>query len=116
MASNVILFGWNRSTPGREHISGQHFQEFVQYLGGLQQAGGIQGFDVVLLDPHGGDLNGFFLIRGESAKLDALMSSEEWEMHVTRGGLHLDGQGMIRGATGDLVMERMQRWMSLLPG
>jgi hypothetical protein len=41
MASNVVLFGWNRPTAGREHTSGQHFQEFVQYLGGLQQAGGI---------------------------------------------------------------------------
>ena len=115
MASNVILFGWNRPTTGREQTSGQHFQEFVQYLGGLQQAGGIQGFDTVFLDNHGGDLNGFFLIRGESAKLDALVSSDEWLTHMTRAGLHLDGPGVIRGATGELVMERMQLWMSFLP-
>jgi hypothetical protein len=37
MASNVIFWGWNRAIPGREHIAGEHFQEFVQYLGGLQQ-------------------------------------------------------------------------------
>jgi len=68
MASNVMLFGWNRSIPGREKTSAQHFEEFVKYLGGLQQKGAIQGFDTVFLDTHGGDLNGFFLIKGDSAK------------------------------------------------
>ena len=43
MASNVILFGWNRSIPGREKVSAQHFGEFVQYLGGLQQKGADSG-------------------------------------------------------------------------
>ena len=77
MASNALFFGWNRSIPGRERISEQHFGEFVEYLTGLQQQGTIQSFDVTLLNPHGGDMNGFFLIRGESADLSAVMSSEE---------------------------------------
>jgi len=70
MGSSVILFGWNRSIPGREKVSAGHFDEFVKYLGGLQQKGAIQAFDIMLLDAHGGDLNGFFLIRGEGARLD----------------------------------------------
>ena len=41
----------------------------------------------------GGDLNGFFLIRGESAKLDSLLSSPEWETHMMRAALHLQGSG-----------------------
>jgi hypothetical protein len=115
MSSNVIFFGWNRSIPGREATSAEHFQEFVQYLGGLQQKGAIESFEAVLLNPHGGDLNGFFLIRGDHGKLDALASSAEWEMHVTRGGLHLEGAGVVRGATGDLVMEWMARWSQSIP-
>ena len=54
MARNVIFFAWNRSIPGREQISGAHFDEFVAYLGSQAQSGTIQGFDVVLLDNHGG--------------------------------------------------------------
>ncbi len=81
MSSNIIFFGWNRPIPGREKLSGAHFQEFAQYLGGLQQSGTIQSFEAVLLDPHGGDLNGFFLIRGEPAKLDAVMASDAWHTH-----------------------------------
>ncbi len=41
MGSNVMLFGWNRSIPGREKVSAQHFEEFVTYLRGLQQKAAI---------------------------------------------------------------------------
>ena len=75
----------------------------------------IQSFEAVFLDPHGGDLNGFFLIRGEPAKLDTVIASDAWHTHLTRGGLHLDGLGVIRGATGELVMERMALWSKLIP-
>jgi hypothetical protein len=56
----------------------------MQYLGGLQQKGSIKSFDTVFLNPHGGDLNGFILIRAESGQLDALMSSADWVRHMTR--------------------------------
>ena len=115
MGSNVMLFGWNRSVPGREKVSAQHFEEFVKYLGAQQQKGAIQTFDVVFLDPHGGDLNGFFLIKGDSAKLDALVSTSEWISHITRAALHLDGSGVIRGVTGDEIIGRMALWTSLIP-
>jgi hypothetical protein len=114
MSSNVIFFGWNRSIPGREQMSAEHFQEFLGYLGGLQQAGAIDSFEPVLLSPHGGDLNGFFLIRGDNEALNALQASDEWLTHQTRGGQHLEGAGAVRGVTGDLVMEWMERWSSLI--
>ncbi len=115
MGSNVMLFGWNRAIPGREAMSSQHFQDFVQYLEGMQKSGKIQGFDIVFLDPHGGDLNGFFLIRGESAQLDAMAASEDWVRHMIRAGLHLQGSGAVRGASGKLTMERMNLWNSMIP-
>lgn len=115
MASNVMLFGWNRPIPGREKLSAQHFEEFAKYLGGLQQKGAIQSFDIVLLDTHGGDLNGFFLVKGDSAKLDALVSTTEWIAHIVRATLHLDGSGVIRGVTGAEIMGRMALWASFIP-
>ena len=115
MGSNTLLFGWKRSIPGREKLSAQHFGEFVSYLGGLQQKGAIQTFETVFLDVHGGDLNGFFLIKGDSAKLDALISTTEWITHITRASLHLDGSGVVRGVTGNEVLERMALWTSVIP-
>ena len=116
MSSNCVLFGWNRSTPGRERLSAEHFQQFVQYLSTQQQKGTIKSFDTVFLDPHGGELNGFLLIRGESAKLDALLASNEWVTHQTRAVLHLEQTGVVRGVTGELVPERMDLWTKFIPG
>jgi hypothetical protein len=115
MGTGVMLFGWNRSIPGREKVSAAHFDEFVKYVGGLQQKGTIQAYDAVFLDTHGGDLNGFFLIKGESAKLDALARTTEWVTHITRASLHLEGSGVIRGVTGDELMKRMAIWTSAIP-
>jgi hypothetical protein len=44
-------------------------QHCVSADGGLQLQGTIKSFDTVFLDPHGGDLNGFFLIRGLTGDL-----------------------------------------------
>ncbi len=110
MKENALFFGWNRSIPGREKISAAHFQEFVGYLGELQKNGTINSFETVFLTQHGGDLNGFFLIKGEGKKLDELSDSEEWIKHTIRATSHLDGVGFLRGVTGDLLMERMKLW------
>lgn len=115
MGSNMLLFGWKRSIPGRENLSAQHFTEFVQYLTGLQQKGTIQSFDIVFLEVHGGDLNGFFLVKGDTAKLDALISTTEWITHILRASLHLENSGVVRGITGGEAMSRMGLWGSLIP-
>jgi len=115
MAFNTVFFGWNRPIPGREQMSATHFQELIEYLTGRQQGGEIQSFDAVLLNSHGGDMNGFFLIRGEPGKLGALVSSEEWEQHMTRAAMHLDRAGAVAGVTGDLLAKRMQTWQGLIP-
>ncbi len=115
MATNALLFGWNRSIPGREHISSTHFEEFVGYMEGMKADGTIESYDIVFLNNHGGDLNGFFLIRGEHTNLGKMMSSDEWEHHMTRAGMHLEGSGAIRGVTGEMVMQRMAQWTDAIP-
>ncbi|HXD41495.1 MAG TPA: hypothetical protein VN649_13075 [Ramlibacter sp.] len=115
MSSNVVLFAWNRSVPGREAISGQHFQEFLEYLGVQKRNAVIESFDTVFLDPYGGTLNGFFLLRGDPAKLQQLIASPEWIRHQIRGLLHLEGAATLRGATGAAVGERMALWLQEIP-
>ena len=84
IGTNAVFFAWNRSIPGREAIGAARFDEFVKSATNLQQTGTIQSFDVVFLDTHGGDLNGFFLLKGDTATLDALVASTEWVTHMTR--------------------------------
>jgi hypothetical protein len=115
MGTNVVFVGWDRPTPGRERMATALFQEFMQYLGAQQQSGAIRSFDSVFLNPHGGDLNGFTCIMGDSGKLDALLASEAWEALMTRAQLALDGFGYLRGVNGDLLMKQMASFMQFTP-
>ena len=49
----------------------------------------------VLLEPHGGDLGGFFLIRGSREQLDRLRADEEFRRISARAGLVVDGFGVV---------------------
>ena len=111
MSKQVLFYGWNRAVYGREGAAGQLFQEFLPYLGGLQQEGMIDSFETVLLSAHGGDMNGFFLVRGNIEKLDELQRREEWIGYMTRAGLVIEGGGLVTGVTGEGVTEWMARWM-----
>ncbi len=114
MSYNVVFVGWDRVVPGREAAGMQLFQDFQQYLGGLQGAGTIDSFETVLLAAHGGDLNGFTLIRGEAAKLASMQNSDEWMKFNTRAGLLLEGNGTVNGATGEMVMQWMSVWAEFM--
>ena len=109
MGSNVMLFGWNRSVPGTA------LRGVREVPWRLAAEGCDSDFRCRVPRPHGGDLNGFFLIKGDSAKLDALVSTTEWITHITRAALHLDGSGVVRGVTGDEIMGRMALWTSVIP-
>ncbi|MEZ5425420.1 MAG: hypothetical protein R2747_04065 [Pyrinomonadaceae bacterium] len=110
MSTNVILFGWERPSRGREEESANHFNDFNQYLTAQSESGGIKSYQVVFLDNHGGDLNGFFLIHGSNEQLNSLVESQDWKKNVMRASLHLDKFGVVSGATNELVLERMALW------
>lgn len=96
---------------GRERQAVEHFQEFLGWLGKQQQQGTIKSFTPVTLDPHGGDLNGFVLIEGDSNGLHKLTSDEGWLDHLTRGTLNMQGMGVIPAYTGSEMQSRMQRFL-----
>jgi len=64
---------------------------------------------------HDGDFNGFILVRGEAAKLDALQRSEEFIKLTVRAIVCLDGFGVIDAHIGADVQRRMQLWTAALP-
>ena len=68
MADAALFIGWGQVVRGREKRAVQVFNESVEYWGKLQADGKIDDFEVVLLTPHGGDLQGFALLRGSSSR------------------------------------------------
>lgn len=115
MADRVIFMGWNRPIPGREMMAAELMQKTLTYLGGLQGKGAFESFETVILSRHGGDMNGFILIKGTGEKLTALKNNDDFINLTMEGSIHLDGFGLVEGYVGDGVNDIMGRWVKLLP-
>ena len=107
MAGDALFLGWGPVVRGRELKSLEVFQETLEYYGQLQQEGRIESFEPVLIAPHGGDLGGFILLRGERAKLDEIRSSEQFQRLLTRATSIVDNIGMIDAYSGEALAQQM---------
>jgi len=110
MASACLFIGWNRALQGREHQAMELFQTGMAYYGKLQAAGTIESFEPVLLSSHGGDMNGFILLRGDAQKLAAVRVSPEFVDIETQSMLCLQGVGVIQGYAGEGVQSMLASW------
>jgi hypothetical protein len=115
MAADYVLFtGWNRAIPGREKAALELFRQALAYYGELKSSGQITSFEPVILGAHGGDLNGFILVKGEQAKLDAIQHSDKFQDLTTKVALNVHGVGVIRGWSGESLTSQMQRYANLV--
>lgn len=113
MAGEALFLGWGPVVRGRERLALQVFQETLDYYGRLQQEGRIESFEPVLVAPHGGDLGGFILLRGERGRLDEIRSSDEFERLVVRAATVVDDVGVINAFTGEALGQQMGRFQSV---
>lgn len=79
MTETGFFIGWGGRHPGREHEATKLFTETIEIFTELERAGEIESFEPVLLGPHGGDLDGYILVRGEPAKLLELQLREDMQ-------------------------------------
>jgi hypothetical protein len=107
MAGEALFIGWGAVVRGREKQALQVFQESMEYYGRLQQDGLIESFDVFLLAPHGGDLNGFVILRGDRNALSDIMFGDEFERLIARASAIVDSPGVIPAYGGDALAQQM---------
>jgi hypothetical protein len=107
VADSALFIGYGNPVRGRETKSIQVFNEAVQFWTGLQQSGRIESFEVGLLEPHGGDLNGFSLLRGSNEQLGQLRASEDFQRMTVRAALIVENLGIVGVAIGPRLMEQM---------
>ena len=108
MADAGLFIGFGATVRGREGQAVELFNEVLGYYGGLQEEGVIDSFEPVFLEPHGGDLGGFILLRGDAEKLASIRVSEEFTQFSIRAGLCVDNFGVV----GADLAERLQRQMA----
>jgi hypothetical protein len=105
MADAGLFIGWGEVVRGRETEAVERFNATVEYFEGLQAEGAIESFEAVFLEPHGGDLAGFFFLRGDAERLSALRVDEEFESIIQQATLIADGVGVV-GASMGAALER----------
>ena len=109
MASAAIFVGWGSVIPGREAVANQVFNEAVHFFAELQQRGEIESFEPLALEPHGGDLAGCMVIRGDREKLSKMRFTEEFQRIVARGQAVVLNFGVVDAHIG----EDLQRYFEI---
>jgi hypothetical protein len=107
MADSGIFIGFGPPVRGRERQAIKVFNEGFEYYSRLQQEGEIESFEPVLLDPHGGELGGFFLLRGDKDKLARIRGTEEFERLTARAELIVENLGIVGAFLGERLMSQM---------
>jgi hypothetical protein len=101
MADAGLFIGWGQVVRGREERALDVFNETVAFYGQLQSDGRIESFDVALLDPHGGELAGFAMLRGSEEQIDAVHRAEDFLREMAKASLIVDDLGIIDAAIGE---------------
>jgi hypothetical protein len=100
VADAGLFIGWGEVVRGREDRALESFNATIELFGQMQSDGRIESFEVALLNPHGGDLQGFMLLRGSEAQMDAVPHDEEFEHVMTRASLLVENLGIIPALMG----------------
>jgi hypothetical protein len=88
MADAGLFIGWGQVVRGREERALDVFNETV-------------AFYVALLDPHGGELAGFAMLRGSEDQIDAVHRAEDFLREMAKASLIVDDLGIIDAAIGE---------------
>jgi hypothetical protein len=110
MADAGLFIGWGQVVRGREGPAVDSFNEAAQYYGQLQQDGRIESFEICLLEPHGGDLDGFMLLRGSEEQIDAVRRDEEFTRLMIRADLIVENLGVVHALLGEGIARGMEMY------
>ena len=103
MTDTALFIGWGPTYPGREHHARKLFDETLEIFEAQKRAGEIESFEPVLLGPHGGELEGFILVRGEMTKLTAFQMREDVERLRLKAAALKTHLGVVFATIGDGV-------------
>lgn len=110
MANAALFVGFGATARGRELKALQVFNDSLAYYARLQQEGKIESFEPIILQPHGGDLAGFILLRGDRATLNEVSATDEFQSLLVRASMIADGVGLVNAAIGTELAEGIGRF------
>jgi hypothetical protein len=111
MADQGLFVGFGVPVRGREQQAANVFNEAVELWTRLEQEGTIESWDAVFLEPHGGDLGGFFLVWGERDAIARVRVSDDLERLNTRAQLIVERYGVVGAEKGARIASQMQLFL-----
>jgi hypothetical protein len=106
----ALVIVWGQAVRGREHQALEVFQEALAFYGRLEKSGEITSFEPVALEPNGGTLAGFIVLRGDTERLQGVRMSEEFR-RLNNRTLHIvDNFGVHTGFRGDALQRLYADW------
>ncbi len=112
----ALVIGWNRAVPGRESAAAELFGTVLSYYEKQQKAGRITSWEPIFLTQHGGDFNGFFILRGTQTNLEQIQRDEEFVDTNLRAAHCLQNFGVVQAYVGmPTIQDLMTRWTKTIP-
>jgi hypothetical protein len=115
MVNAGILIGWKEPKVGREPLAAELWGASLAFYQAKVADGTLESFEPAIIASHGGDLNGFFLLRGRAEKLDAFRRSEAFVDWTVKAVHCLDGFGVVDAYLGEGLQQIMQKWATTIP-
>ncbi len=110
MAEYALFVGFGSPRAGKAAGALQNFEESVAFAERLKSGGEIESVEYVLLNAHGGDLTGFFLLKGDPEQLGRLSMSPEFQRLAMRASVCSEGVGIVTAVVDAGVMRTMAAW------
>jgi hypothetical protein len=110
VAKGALFVGWGALITGREKAARSVLGEAMQYLQRLQKERAIDSMEVVALEPHGGDLHGFVLVKGDQETLARLRVDDEFVRMMVGVQLVHSKVGVVGAYTGAEMQSLFGMW------
>lgn len=114
MADAGLFVGWGSVIPGREDKSLEVFGDTLAFYGEAQSSGAIESFEVALLNPHGGGLAGFVLVRGSDDQLAQFRNGDRFRRLVAQASMVVEDFGVIDASLGDEVARQISTFQEAI--
>jgi hypothetical protein len=113
MADRLLFIGWGSPVRGSEERGLEVFNEALGLLGRMQQAGRIEGFDVVLLGPNA-DLAGYVEVHGSAEQIAAVREDDEFRRSTIDASMIVENLRHIEGVMNEGVAQQMGMYQEAL--
>src|SRR5947207_4820064 len=107
VTDSALFIGWGATAAGRERQSVELFQESLRYLANLVTEGRVASVEPFFLEPHGGDLEGFFVVRGDLDELNKVRYEDDFQRMSVRAQAVVSNFGIVQAKTGEQLNKHM---------